>query len=150
MHKPQLDGLRFFFFFGVFLYHTNLERFWFGSFGVAGFFTLSGFLITNQLLTSDLAQPFQTLKNFYIRRCLRILPAYYLVLTLAALLFTLPYLSWHYLYLFNIKLFLLSLRSPLELLAFLEKWSTSGIHFWSLCIEEQFYLLDFSFCSETS
>ena len=113
--------------------------------GVDLFFGLSGFLITKLILDEERATGALDLRGFYIRRALRILPAYYLVL--AADLFLLPAAS-----LFG------SVRSaegprPLEVVSLLTYWSNYyyaqtltnpppalGV-FWSLCVEEHFYLL---------
>jgi len=90
MHKKQLDGLRFFSFLGVFLYHNSGKIFWFGSYGVALFFVLSGFLITYTLLETEGSLK-DSLRFFYARRFLRISPAYYLVLAMLLILKRLPY-----------------------------------------------------------
>jgi len=112
----------------------------YGSYGVELFFVLSGFLITGILYdTSDSPHYF---RNFYMKRVLRIFPLYYGVLALvffAAPLIpplrgpTLDYLgdrqAWAWLYAVNIYI------------ARQGDWSFSYLdHFWSLSIEEHFYL----------
>src|SRR5215212_2128451 len=90
-HKPQLDALRAFAVLTVWFVH-----FWPGLLpvgnGVRFFFTLSGFLITGILLdrkshienAPDLGGRIFVLRQFYARRLIRILPAYYaLILALA-------------------------------------------------------------------
>jgi peptidoglycan/LPS O-acetylase OafA/YrhL len=131
-----LDGLRVLAVLCVVLYHQGLVPF--GWAGVQVFFVLSGYLIT-RLLWEARKQPLRSyLFGFYGRRVLRIFPLYYgvLILFVGLLFFTrkgevfrlsLPYLAT---YTYNL-------------------WaSTSGYresryfsHFWSLCVEEQFYLL---------
>jgi peptidoglycan/LPS O-acetylase OafA/YrhL len=109
--------------------------------GVDVFFVLSGFLITGILLdTRDSPKFFQ---RFYIRRVLRIFPVYYsaiLFLLFAPLLRLVSpedgallrsYQGWYWGYLVN---FLFALHPQLSLDRF------SG-HFWSLAVEEQFYLI---------
>src|SRR4051812_36633390 len=74
-----------------------------GSIGVRLFFVLSGFLITRILLTSR-----PTMREFYIRRGLRIFPLFYLVLALAVVINIGPVrntLGWHVSYLTNAYLF---------------------------------------------
>ncbi|HEY0468410.1 MAG TPA: acyltransferase [Polyangiaceae bacterium] len=135
-HLPGLDGLRGIAVALVVAFHQDLIGF--GWVGVQLFFVLSGYLITN-LLHQERNQPLGTfLRNFYGRRLLRICPLYFgvlLVLTVALLAGAqingvregLPYA---YTYTYNI-------------------WhATNGFvhsrhisHFWSLCVEEQFYLL---------
>ena len=110
----------------------------FGWVGVQLFFVLSGFLITGILLDSRSAPHYY--RGFFGRRVLRIFPLYYGVLVLA--LWILPGLG----------------RAPPQLLAdrehriwlwtYLVNWAEplgAGVaafpHFWSLAVEEQFYLV---------
>lgn len=107
--------------------------------GVDAFFVLSGFLITGILLDNQKNSHY--FKHFYVRRILRIFPLYYV--TLAIFLFLLRsvlnqdegylYLvsvqNWYWLYLQNWEI---TFRGC-ETLHFLS-------HFWSLAVEEQFYL----------
>jgi peptidoglycan/LPS O-acetylase OafA/YrhL len=105
--------------------------------GVPLFFVLSGFLITGILLrcrdTMKVnGQSFGfTLKRFYIRRFLRILPIYYLTLILTGLIFkqVKNIFFWHLTYTTNI---LVLLRGDFD---------ETSTHFWSLSMEEQFYLV---------
>jgi peptidoglycan/LPS O-acetylase OafA/YrhL len=149
---PALDGLRALAFLMVFGQHYfNLSWGWAG---VDIFFVLSGFLITGILYdTKDHAH---RVANFYIRRTLRIFPLYYA--TLLAVLLTLPLFHWRLnatwliwpAYLGNFARFLhpYTADSPLQLLADAQPLSRTihGLrlylgHFWSLCVEEQFYLI---------
>ena len=50
---------------------------WMGNLGVSVFFVISGFLITLLLLKEECQYGDISLKNFYIRRACRILPAYF-------------------------------------------------------------------------
>ena len=91
---PNLDGLRFFSFFLVFLSHIffvdytyisdskwyQFVKFWFssqGGLGVSFFFVLSGFLISYLLMAEKEYTGRIHVKSFYIRRALRIWPLYY-------------------------------------------------------------------------
>jgi peptidoglycan/LPS O-acetylase OafA/YrhL len=107
--------------------------------GVDLFFVLSGFLITAILFDSKGSQLY--FRNFYGRRILRIFPLYYGYLALAVLVFPLwlPFEQsqalaetqhWYWLYLSNIHIAI-------------DGWGDSPVvgHFWTLAIEEQFYLL---------
>lgn len=85
-HIPSLDGLRTFSFGIVFLAHAGLGYIVPGGFGVTVFFFLSGFLITTLMRLEWSETQHVSLKNFYIRRALRILPPFYLVLAIATLL----------------------------------------------------------------
>jgi len=143
---PQLDGLRAYAVIAVMAHHlldiraiseTAGSLGW-GLYGVRLFFVLSGFLITGLLIKgrnaadARLAPRSDVLKRFYIRRTLRIFPLYYLVL-LIALVFggdeARVQLPWLATYTYNFWI------SDLG-------WFTSYFsHFWTLCVEEQFYLL---------
>ena len=102
-YLPELDVLRFFAFFGVFVFHLPPSGMWFfwsygvfGDLGIAGvfgvdlFFTLSGFLITSLLLRERDETGDINLKAFYARRTLRIWPLYYFAIGLTFLLTRLP------------------------------------------------------------
>jgi len=106
---------------------------WFSEIGWAGvdlFFALSGYLIGNQVF-SALRGPGLSLPNFYARRLLRTLPAYLVVLALYAWwpywAGNLPHAPWWKYLTFTLNINL--------------KPGTLFSHAWSLCVEEQFYLL---------
>jgi peptidoglycan/LPS O-acetylase OafA/YrhL len=140
---PALDGLR-----GiaclivVFTHNFGFTKyFFFGWIGVDLFFVISGFLIT-QILLQTRDEP-HYLRNFYVRRILRIFPLYYLVLIFFFLVaprinnFPLDmsyYTSnqwWFWTYLQN---WFLIFKSPGNTTRVIQ-------HFWSLAVEEQFYLI---------
>lgn len=104
--------------------------------GVQLFFVLSGFLITS-LLIQDLGKPRQ-LKNFFIRRSLRIFPIYYCALI--ACIIILPNLGY------SAQWVDLAQENQFWYWTYLINWASPFIdtfgftHFWSLAIEEQFYL----------
>jgi peptidoglycan/LPS O-acetylase OafA/YrhL len=104
--------------------------------GVNLFFVLSGFLITGILLDTVTSPNF--FRTFYARRTLRIFPLYYGVL-LVLLLLTRPlhfvWNGWQYFYLTYTSNLALWPRAPLIL------HQISIDHFWSLQVEEQFYLI---------
>jgi peptidoglycan/LPS O-acetylase OafA/YrhL len=147
---PALDGFRGCAVLAVFFYHFSLPilaanphgvmtRFVLhvllsGSVGVDMFFALSGFLITGILL--DVRGTPHYFRNFYARRVLRIFPLYYLVLTIAFVGFGwtnairpfVPHQAWLWLYVANF--------AALRHVSFVPMFD----HFWSLAVEEQFYL----------
>ena len=139
-YYPALDGLRGLAILLVVAYHNfgfiNLT--FFGWLGVDLFFVLSGFLISDILLNSIGKKNF--LKNFYTRRILRIFPLYYLSLLL--FLYLLPFLSKtvqvDY---FRDNQFFLWTYLQNWLFSFKTTDETVLHHFWSLAVEEQFYLL---------
>lgn len=83
---PSLDGLRALSFLLVFVAHAGAERVVPGSFGVTVFFFLSGYLITTLLRVEHAKTGAISLRDFYQRRALRILPPLYIVLVIAAAL----------------------------------------------------------------
>jgi peptidoglycan/LPS O-acetylase OafA/YrhL len=153
-HVPALDAIR-----GLAILLVTGYRFWEGpvgeavpsdplshffSLGFRGvdlFFVLSGFLITGILF--DARQKPHYFRNFYMRRTLRIFPLYYAVLAVTLVLLPLAGWStsrlfpeaqqdqaWLWLYGANV---LQSLRG---------EWCLGAFnHFWSLAVEEHFYLL---------
>ena len=150
---PALDGLRAIAFLLVFFAHFYALP-W-GWTGVNIFFVLSGFLITGILF--DTRNDLHRARNFYIRRSLRIFPLYYGIFF--GLLLLWPVFHWQWskawllwpLYLANYIRLLPGAavpNSPLNLAA--NAWLSSPLlprtqiylgHFWSLCVEEQFYLI---------
>ena len=150
---PALDGLRCFAFLLVFGQHY-FELPW-GSTGVDIFFVLSGFLITGILW--DTRETPHRVANFYLRRTLRIFPLYYGVMALLLLCglavhwqLSSVWLLWP-LYLGNYLTLLPHLQSA-PALAQAAYVQPHGVlrgtplilylgHFWSLCVEEQFYLV---------
>jgi peptidoglycan/LPS O-acetylase OafA/YrhL len=138
-HLAQLDSLRALAVLAVACHHwlPNLGAHLPLGTGVPLFFVLSGFLITGILLDGKEAierghaDRGAVLRNFYARRFLRIFPLYYAVL-LIALALNVEQLrdtfAWHFLYLSN---FSFMVR---------QDWQGSLSHFWTLAVEEQFYL----------
>lgn len=145
MRKLQLDGLRFILFLMVFATHYAPNPVDVGYLGYAlpVFFVMSGFLITNVLLSAQDAKLGARLKTFYLRRILRICPAYYLVVFLLIGLGALSYPLHSLSYLFNIKLFSLSLTEHIGEFQdwFMHGWRHESMHLWSLSVEEQFYIV---------
>jgi peptidoglycan/LPS O-acetylase OafA/YrhL len=154
MRIPALDGFR-----GLAILMVTLYRFaevsltsevigklpsqaiYLGASGVDFFFVLSGFLITGILVDAK-HEATSYFARFYYRRCLRIFPLYFA--TLVLLLVILP-VGWGnttigdeirgdvihlWIYTMNLKM------------AWLNDWCYGSLnHFWSLAIEEQYYLV---------
>ena len=81
-HFPALDGLRGLSILAVIWHHAVDPAGIWGYFGVSLFFAISGFLITTLLLRERAATGRISLRNFYMRRTLRIFPLYYAVVAL--------------------------------------------------------------------
>lgn len=146
LHIPELDGIRAAAVWMVVLGHlqggwtlpayvkasipgplrTALGHGWLG---VDLFFVLSGFLITGILL--DSREKPNYFKNFYMRRFLRIMPLYFTVIAISAMLYPQdrPYLLLSAAFLANFY-YAFGMQQP----------HGSGV-FWSLAVEEHFYLV---------
>src|ERR1700688_5195959 len=86
LHIPSLDGIRALAALMVFVAHAGLGDLVPGGFGVTIFFFLSGYLITTLLRIEHSEQGSISLGKFWLRRMLRILPPFYLVLASALLI----------------------------------------------------------------
>jgi peptidoglycan/LPS O-acetylase OafA/YrhL/FtsZ-interacting cell division protein YlmF len=150
LHKnryiPGLDGLRAIAVLAVIAYHLNFDWATGGLLGVTVFFVLSGYLITDLLITEFVTTDRINFKNFWIRRARRLLPAMFTMLlvvitwvtifeqsmldrleedTVAAILYV---SNWWYIF---------------QDLSYFESFGPPSLltHFWSLAVEEQFYIL---------
>ncbi|MGP0018334.1 MAG: acyltransferase family protein [Candidatus Sulfotelmatobacter sp.] len=154
-YRPELDCLRFFAFFAVFIHHTFAHEADYyaarhipfgaflasaaraGSFGVDLFFLLSAYLITELLLREREQFGSVHLRSFYVRRMLRIWPLYFLAVLIGAVL---PLIDPNQTF---------PLRYIVAFLLLSGNWMTSLVGFpqsvmnplWSVSFEEQFYLL---------
>jgi len=145
-YMPQLDALRFFAVLGVMVAHLWHPRRlpwllgdldWAGL-GVRMFFVLSGFLITGILLdcrkkaeNSDISSMF-FIRQFYARRFLRIFPIYYLVIIIALIIDFPPAREiWGWLISYTTNIYI----------TVNNEWVGRFGHFWTLAVEEQFYLI---------
>lgn len=144
--RPDVEGLRGIAVVAVLLYHASLPFVTGGYVGVDIFFVISGFLITGLLLREMEGTGRISVRGFYARRAKRLLPSFTVVLVAVA------GLSW-------------ALFSPVRRLVVAGDLVASGVyvinwrlvsraidylaagtqespvqHFWSLAVEEQFYL----------
>jgi peptidoglycan/LPS O-acetylase OafA/YrhL len=145
-HLPALDGLRAVAVVAVIAYHAELSWAPGGFLGVELFFVVSGFLITSLLLAEVEARGYVDLRDFWMRRARRLLPALFVLLavvsvagrflapenvgsTRSGLLSAVTYVTnWHLIFT-DVSYFEAIGRPPLLQ------------HLWSLAVEEQYYLL---------
>jgi peptidoglycan/LPS O-acetylase OafA/YrhL len=144
---PTLDGWRAIAIIAVIAFHDNLYhlgRFrdnWLhthGGWGVDLFFAISGFLICSRLLDEEIKNGFISVKNFYIRRAFRILPpmlAYLIVIAVLGICHVIHVgrNAW--------IASLLFVTNYYNVIRHETAWSLFTNHFWSLSVEEHFYLL---------
>lgn len=143
LHLKGLNGLRALAAISVVIAHIRLPGFRFnqfwprspGTYAVTIFFTLSGFLISYLLLTEKRRSQSIQVRKFYIRRILRIWPLYFAYLTVAAIV----------LYIQGNTVVSRELPFYLFFAANVPNIIRAGLpylgHYWSLGVEEQFYLL---------
>ncbi len=146
-YEPGLDGLRACAVAAVLAYHTDMSWAKGGFLGISLFFTLSGFLITSILLRMHESTGTISLRTFWTRRYRRLLPAAYLtlagVVVFGATVATRQQLknlpgavtsavfqvaNWFFMFADQSYVNLFTAPSPVQ-------------HFWSLAIEEQFYVV---------
>ena len=146
-YRPHLDGLRTVAVYLVVAFHAGLGKFSGGFVGVDIFFVLSGYLVTSILFRSLTATGKTNRRRFYSRRVRRILPASLVTLLLTALVFAaiatpadafgvldgfraacLFVANWYFIHQ-SVDYFAANVNS------------NPVLHFWSLAVEEQFYLV---------
>jgi peptidoglycan/LPS O-acetylase OafA/YrhL len=144
--RPDVEGMRSVAIVVVVLFHAGLSLLPGGYVGVDVFFVLSGFLITGLLLDEVKRTGTISIANFYARRARRLLPLSALVLVATAIAsrivlapLELPevaaderaagffYANWHF------------AASAVEYMSDTDK--SPVLHFWSLSVEEQFYVV---------
>jgi len=145
-HIKALDSIRAFALFGVIVSHWLIGTPWLsvfnpGQLGVNTFFVLSGFLITGILFRNREKAEMEgnskkaVIKNFFVRRSLRIFPIYYLTI------FT--FLVFEAATNTHIKESFIYFLTYTSNFYFYKKQAFDGMisHLWSLAVEEQFYLI---------
>jgi peptidoglycan/LPS O-acetylase OafA/YrhL len=145
-YRPQFDGLRAVAVYLVVAYHAGIHSFSGGFIGVDIFFVLSGYLVTLLLLRDLRSTGRINFRRFYSRRFRRLLPAAAAALLITAVVYTavaapidvsnavggfrsafLYVANWHF------------IRQSNDYFA--PNVNTNPVvHFWSLAVEEQFYL----------
>jgi peptidoglycan/LPS O-acetylase OafA/YrhL len=145
VYRKEIDGLRALAVIPVILFHAGFKAFSGGYIGVDVFFVLSGYLITSIILAEKEAGTFSFIQ-FYERRCRRILPALFFVMTVC-----IPFAWLSIIDPVQLKQFAASLISVTLFISNIQFWQESVyfapaaelkplLHTWSLAIEEQYYL----------
>ncbi len=144
-YRGEINLLRAIAVLSVVIYHSEINLFNAGYLGVDLFFVISGYLISN-IIISDLNNNKFKFRNFYMRRIKRIIPA-----LLSVLIFTTPFAY----YLLPTHEYIRYSKSVFASLFFysniyfndLDFYNSAGaelmplLHTWSLAVEEQFYIL---------
>ncbi|MGH1540977.1 MAG: acyltransferase family protein [Arenicella sp.] len=141
---PAIDGLRAIAVLAVILFHLEIELFSGGFVGVDIFFVISGYLITRKIHI-DLQNHVFSFKTFYYSRIRRLFPAVIATAIISLIISVLLFSPEH------LKLTAESAIASVFSVANIYFWNISGyfdsdatlkpfLHFWSLSVEEQFYL----------
>lgn len=148
-YRADIDGLRAIAVFAVIAYHAAFMGFTGGFVGVDIFFVISGYLITRHLVDEIRTTGSLKFARFYSRRMLRLLPALLLTVVACLLVWTWKFVGVPT----ETATFLSSVRAALAAAAnIFFRDNTEGyfdtnsdsmplLHFWSLGVEEQFYLV---------
>lgn len=135
-YMPELDGLRAISITLVLIAHLGFEKIIPGGLGVTIFFFISGYLITGLLIDEHRDTGSISLRNFYVRRIIRLYPALIVLVILYSIVA--PFINQH-----------LDFREALAALFYYENYfllynQHIEAHLrmcWSLSVEEHFYLL---------
>ena len=145
--RPDVEGLRAVAIAAVVGYHVGLPLFGGGFVGVDVFFVISGFLITGLLVQEATSTGRVSLTRFWARRARRLLPAATLVLGLVALVswFVIPEIDHGTtgLDVTAAALYVANMRFAGQATDYLASDAAPSpvLHFWSLGVEEQFYVV---------
>lgn len=144
-YQPLLDGLRFLAFLLVFIHNSPYlasNRLWmilheYGWIGVDLFFCLSAYLITKQLTREQAHTGKINISQYYVRRALRIWPAYFFYIVIA-LIVSYQKLGWDNLSTHIVGL--LTFTFNYTFIALFPRAIVLTVHLWSISFEMQYYL----------
>ncbi|MDF1606063.1 acyltransferase family protein [Nocardioides sp. YIM 152315] len=146
-YRPQLDGLRFVAVMLVLAFHAGMASVSGGFIGVDLFFVLSGFLVTNVILSEVDRRGSFSLGSFYGRRVRRLLPAAVLAITVTCVLAVLVTPEASRISMVSDARSALLYYSNWQFIADANDYFGDGVstspflHYWSLSIEEQYYIV---------
>jgi peptidoglycan/LPS O-acetylase OafA/YrhL len=141
-----LDGIRAIAVLAVIAYHLNFAWAKGGKLGVGVFFTLSGYLITDLLLSHWERRGSLGLENFWVRRARRLLPALFVMLAVVSIfaaLFDASHLADFRKQVFAATFYFSNWSTIVEHGSYFSRFAPPLPldHLWSLAIEEQFYIV---------
>ncbi len=143
--RPDIEGLRAVAVVAVLLFHVGVPGFAGGFTGVDVFYVISGFLITGLLIREVDSTGTIRLATFYARRLRRLLPAALIVILATLALSTLALSTIKFQHVAGdavaAALYVANYRFALDSIDYLADTVASPLlHYWSLAVEEQFYL----------
>lgn len=143
-YRRDIDSLRAISVLFVIFFHLNLPYFEGGFLGVDIFFVISGFLIT-KIILNDISSNSFSVKNFYLRRVRRIIPLVLFVTFVSTIFANYLFFPDEFIVylqsLFSVNLFVSNFWYDLKGGYFGPALNNNPlVHFWSLSVEEQFYL----------
>ncbi|ROS27937.1 acyltransferase family protein [Cellulomonas sp. PhB150] len=145
--RPDIQGMRAIAVVLVLLFHAGFPGLSGGFVGVDVFFVISGYLITSMIVTEVLETGRLRLGRFYARRARRLLPAASTVLVAVAVMTVLwlPVTRWREIAgdMASTALYVVNWRLAARSVDYLAEGDAASPvqHFWSLAVEEQFYIL---------
>ncbi len=145
-YRPDIDGLRAVAVLAVLFFHLDFRAMSTGFIGVDIFFVISGFLITRLIYVEYTETNSFSFANFYTRRARRLFPAFFVTLSLTSVGAFILLTPEH------LERFGGAVVHSVTSLSNFYFWSEAGyfdaesifkplLHFWSVSVEEQFYLI---------
>lgn len=145
-YQPHIDILRAIAVLLVIFNHLEFSYFSGGFIGVDIFFVISGYLITQNLLKEKITTGQFSYNNFYVKRTIRLAPAFFTVTIVSSGFFLIILTPEEVINYLKTIIASLTLTSNVYYTSLLNNYfsisskSTPLLHFWSLSLEEQFYL----------
>lgn len=144
-YRPDIDGLRAIAVLAVILYHANSSWLPGGFTGVDIFFVISGFLIT-QIIHLEITQNRFSIRQFYLRRIKRILPAFFAVILFCLIIGFILFSPREYAELAKSARYAITFLANHYFAKEQDYFAPAAeeiplLHMWSLSVEEQYYFL---------
>jgi len=144
-YRKDIQGLRAIAVLAVVIFHINKNYLPGGFIGVDMFFVISGFLVGGIVLREKLVQQFSLL-DFFKSRCRRILPAYFVMLSVVSVISAILFVPKDFDFFWESMKSASYFKSNIYFTKFGDYFAPSAhelplLHTWSLAVEMQFYLL---------